>query len=94
MSSSTSARRPGLMTRSSLLLVRAYQAVPRAGAPRCRFAPTCSSYAREALATHGALRGWWLSVRRLGRCHPFHPGGLDPVPPPEPAPHARQGALS
>lgn len=50
--------------------------------PRCRFAPTCSGYAVDAVARHGAARGGWLAVRRLARCHPFHPGGLDPVPPP------------
>ncbi len=49
--------------------------------PRCRFAPSCSQYAVEALRTHGAVRGLWLSVRRLARCHPFNPGGYDPVPP-------------
>lgn len=49
--------------------------------PTCRFHPTCSSYAVEALTVHGALRGSWLTVRRLGRCGPWHPGGLDPVPP-------------
>ncbi|MDE0192961.1 MAG: membrane protein insertion efficiency factor YidD [Gammaproteobacteria bacterium] len=47
----------------------------------CRFHPTCSRYAIEALARHGVLRGGVLAVRRVCRCHPFHPGGLDPVPP-------------
>lgn len=50
--------------------------LPRA----CRFEPTCSVYAREAIERHGLARGLALSVRRLLRCHPFHPGGLDPVP--------------
>ena len=48
--------------------------------PACRFHPTCSVYAMEALQKHGAWRGSWLAARRIGRCHPFRPGGFDPVP--------------
>ena len=47
----------------------------------CRFTPTCSQYALDAIAEHGVIKGWWMSVRRIGRCHPFCPGGHDPVPP-------------
>jgi len=65
-----------------VLLVRAYQRLvsPLIG-PRCRFAPTCSQYAIEALMRHGAVRGLGLAAWRILRCHPFAEGGLDPVPP-------------
>lgn len=52
--------------------------------PTCRFYPTCSQYAMEALEVHGAAKGSWLAVKRICKCHPFHPGGVDPVPPAKP----------
>ena len=52
----------------------------------CRFDPTCSRYARDAILSHGPLVGAWLALRRLSRCHPWHHGGYDPVPPPSPTP--------
>lgn len=55
--------------------------------PSCRFHPSCSRYAIDALRTHGPLLGLWLAARRIVRCQPFHPGGLDPVPP-RAAPHS------
>ncbi len=66
-----------------LLLVKVYRRFLSPILPRaCRFSPSCSAYALEALERHGAARGTYLTVKRLLRCHPFHPGGLDPVPAP------------
>ena len=81
------------MTRLLLLLVRGYQLFvsPLLG-PRCRFYPSCSAYAVTALQTHGALRGSWLAIRRLGRCHPWNPGGVDHVPPAKPRGRAHGAA--
>jgi uncharacterized protein len=63
-------------------LVRFYQRFlsPLKGGPTCRFYPSCSQYAYEALQKHGAIKGTYLAVARVLRCHPFHPGGYDPVP--------------
>jgi len=68
--------------RVGLVIVRAYQVLlsPFAGGA-CRFEPSCSAYAMEAIQTHGLRRGLWLSVRRVARCHPFARPGVDPVPP-------------
>ena len=64
-----------------MLPIRAYRLVSVHLPPRCRYYPSCSAYALEALEVHGAGRGTWLAVKRVGRCHPWHDGGLDPVPP-------------
>jgi len=74
-----------MVRRPVIWLLRAYQLVLSPLTPQsCRFYPSCSAYAVEALTTHGALRGSWLAGRRLLRCHPWNPGGLDPVPPTRP----------
>ncbi len=72
-----------LLTAPLILLIRLYQALlsPLCNGC-CRFEPSCSNYAIEALRRHGLVRGLWLSLRRLLRCHPFGPVGPDPVPPP------------
>ena len=75
--------RPGPVARILVILITGYRRLlsPLLG-QRCRFAPSCSAYAAEAIRAHGALRGSVLAVRRIARCHPFNPGGHDPVPAP------------
>ena len=63
----------------SLIRVYRYLLSPLLG-PSCRYYPTCSQYAQEAIEMHGVLRGSWLSLKRVGSCHPWHEGGYDPVP--------------
>ena len=71
------------MRKILILIIRAYQYLlsPLLG-PSCRFYPSCSCYAQEALEHHGVIKGGWLALSRLLRCHPWHPGGVDPVPEP------------
>lgn len=64
-----------------LWLIRGWQRISAILPPVCRFYPSCSRYAVEALQVHGLGRGLWLSTKRICSCHPFHPGGFDPVPP-------------
>jgi putative membrane protein insertion efficiency factor len=62
-------------------MIRVYQlTLSRTMPPSCRFYPSCSEYTLQAIAKYGALKGSWLGVKRIARCHPFHPGGYDPVP--------------
>ncbi|HEX4703728.1 MAG TPA: membrane protein insertion efficiency factor YidD [Pseudonocardiaceae bacterium] len=78
----TTSVRPGPVARPLVFGVNVYRRwISPFLPPSCRFYPSCSAYAVQALTVHGALRGTWLTVRRLLKCGPWHPGGLDPVPP-------------
>lgn len=73
--------RPSLAARGAAAAIKAYQRLlsPSMG-KNCRFQPSCSAYTLEAVTTHGFVRGVWLGIRRLAKCHPLHAGGYDPVP--------------
>ncbi len=79
-----------MIARVILALIRVYQWTlsPLIG-QSCRFEPSCSRYTAECVRCHGALHGSWLGIKRIARCHPFHPGGYDP-PPPRLSPHPRK----
>jgi putative membrane protein insertion efficiency factor len=71
----------GILKAITTGLIMGYQRwIAPAFGPACRFSPSCSSYALEAIERHGVCRGAWLAAGRLLRCHPYHPGGFDPVP--------------
>ncbi|MBK6770460.1 MAG: membrane protein insertion efficiency factor YidD [Ardenticatenales bacterium] len=69
------------MRRLAVGMIRIYQrTLSRVLPPSCRFTPSCSEYGAQAIARYGVWHGGWLTMKRIGRCHPFHPGGYDPVP--------------
>jgi hypothetical protein len=78
----TEAPRRSIPVRMLLAPIRWYQVARQDRVSPCRFIPSCSTYAMEAIDVHGPARGTWLAARRLGRCHPFGGSGFDPVPPP------------
>lgn len=78
----TSSQRPSLIAYLLLGIIHFYRyAISPLLAPRCRFYPTCSQYALDAIRIHGGVKGGWLALKRIARCHPLSEGGEDPVPP-------------
>lgn len=69
-----------MLKKISVFLINLYQKFSALKPPVCRFYPTCSQYAKEAILKYGIIKGGWLSVKRICRCHPLNPGGYDPVP--------------
>ncbi|KUP05443.1 hypothetical protein Q73_11515 [Bacillus coahuilensis m2-6] len=70
-----------MLSKLFIFLIKIYQRlISPLKPPSCRFYPTCSHYGVEAIQKHGAVKGGWLTIKRISRCHPFHPGGFDPVP--------------
>lgn len=90
----TGERRPGPIALLLLAIMRGWQLVPRIDPQRCRFYPSCSTYGMTAVRRHGALRGGWLAIRRLGRCHPWNAGGVDHVPVRVTQPSSRGGEVA
>lgn len=69
-----------MMKKILLFLINFYQKISRLTPPRCRFYPTCSEYMKQAIITHGVIKGGWLGIKRICKCHPLNEGGYDPVP--------------
>lgn len=69
-----------MLKKIAVFLINLYQKFSALKPPVCRFYPTCSQYAKEAISKYGIIKGGWLSVKRICRCHPLNPGGYDPVP--------------
>lgn len=69
-----------MLNKFLILIIKGYQKISFFKTPSCRFYPSCSNYSIEAIEKYGAIKGVWLTFRRILRCHPFNPGGYDPVP--------------
>ncbi len=70
-----------MLKKLSIKLIKVYKSIPGPWHDSCRYIPTCSDYAIEAIETHGVIKGWYLSIKRIIRCNPFGKSGYDPVPP-------------